>query len=396
MLTTLQSIERRGCRGIAGLVVGLLVVLLAPTSAFAAPKPPAAVPPPGAWVLVDADTGNIIDAANAHVPMRPASLTKVITALTADALLTPDTPIPVSARAAGMPAHNLNMKAGQVWTYTDALHALLLSSANDAAVALSEAAAGSVESFQQRFAATASTLSMADSPVLMDPAGLDDHESVGGGNLVSARDLAIAARALLATPTLAEAVAAREYRFHGVDNVDHRLINHNRLLRTYPGAIGMKTGYTARAGNCLIAVAKRDGRTMISVVLHAVGTSYDPSVALLDKGFATPVAAESAEDHLPAVPKDLRDALSGKATSELSIKRGTTDEVAAGALPSPTKTPAPPDGLRTVLNVATTAPLLAVELPVGLVALLRLRARRRQARRRRARAKARAAAWTKR
>src|SRR5439155_15860080 len=225
------------------------------------------------------------------------------------------------------------MKAGQIWNYTDAMHALLLSSANDAAVALAESAAGSVESFQQRFASTATVLSMADHPVLMDPAGLDDRESVGGGNLVSARDLAIAARALLANPLLAEAVASREYRFHGADNVDHRLINHNRLLRTYPGAVGMKTGYTSRAGNCLIAVARRDGRTMISVVLHAVGTSYDPSVGLLDKGFNTPVSAETPDDRLPDVPKDLRSDLSTK-PAELKVTDAPS-EVAAGPVPNP-------------------------------------------------------------
>jgi D-alanyl-D-alanine carboxypeptidase (penicillin-binding protein 5/6) len=379
-------------------VVVLLVVLMAPASAFAAPKPPPPPPQPGAWILVDADTGNVIDASNDHVPMRPASLTKVITALTADALLTPDTPIPVSARAQSMPAHNLNMKAGQVWTYTDALHALLLSSANDAAVALAEAAAGSVESFQQRFAATATALSMADNPVLMDPAGLDDRESVGGGNLVSARDLAIAARALLATPDLADAVSTRIYRFHGVDNVDHRLVNHNRLLVTYPGAIGMKTGYTAKAENCLIAAAKRDGRTMISVVLHVNGTSYNPSTALLDKGFSTPVTAENVADQLPPVPKDLRDALSGKAQNELQIT-GTpnpngSNEVAAGALPSAVRAPTSPDTLGTIANAATAPPVVVIELGIAVFLILRLRARRRASRRRRARAKARAAALT--
>src|SRR3954453_6306017 len=77
----------------------------------------AKLPPPGAWILVDADTGNIIDAGNAHTPMRPASLTKVITALTAATIIPPDATVPVSARAAGMPADNLNMKTGQVWTF---------------------------------------------------------------------------------------------------------------------------------------------------------------------------------------------------------------------------------------------------------------------------------------
>jgi D-alanyl-D-alanine carboxypeptidase (penicillin-binding protein 5/6) len=348
----------------------------APARKTATTAPPAPPPPPGAWILVDADTGNIIDASNPHMPMRPASLTKVITALVANALIPPDATVPVSARAASMPAHNLNMKEGQVWKYTDALHALLLSSANDAAVALAERASGSVEAFQQSFSAAASELSMADSPVLQDPAGLDDQESVGGGNLISARDLAIAARALLATPELAEAVGSREYRFDGVDNVKHRLINHNRLLVTYPGAVGMKTGYTKRAGQCLIAAARRDGRTMISVVLHANGTAYDPSTALLDKGFATPVAAESTADQLPAVPADLRRAFAPKAAVGTPV-----DRLPVTAAPNT----ADSGVVSTVVNVASTGPALGVESVVGLVALLRVRARRRAKRRRRRR-----------
>jgi D-alanyl-D-alanine carboxypeptidase (penicillin-binding protein 5/6) len=338
--------------------------------------------------VVDADTGNLIEANNAHVPMRPASLTKVITAITAAALIPPDATVPVSPRAAAMPAHNLNMKAGQVWSYTDAMHALLLSSANDAAVALAERAGGTVETFQQQFAATATALGMQDAPVLQDPAGLDDAESVGGGNLVSARDLAIAARALLATPDLADAVSQREYRFDGVDGVAHRLINHNRLLRLYAGAIGMKTGYTKRAGQCLIAAARRDGRTIITVVLKANGSTYDPSMALLDKGFATPLAAESSADRLPAVPRNLTSALRRSLTLSTTVDQPVVapGESAAGALPSPAPAKDGPDTLGTVVNVVSTGPLMAVEIGAGTVGLLRIRARRRQ-RRRRAHAK---------
>ena len=215
----------------------------------------------------------------------------------------PDTDIPVSARAEATPATKINMKAGQTWTLDDTLHALLMSSANDAAVALAERVAGTVEAFQADMERRGGRLNMADSPVLLDPAGLDDSFSVGGGNRISARDLAIAGRALLADPELAGIVAENIARFTGGDGIAHRLVNHNNMLRHYPGAIGMKTGWTVKAGHCLIAAAQRDGRTMLTVVMGAVDM-YGSSTALLDQGFATPVRTEATLPHLPAVPTD--------------------------------------------------------------------------------------------
>jgi D-alanyl-D-alanine carboxypeptidase (penicillin-binding protein 5/6) len=252
-------------------------------------------------VVVDADTGNVIDAGNDRLPLPPASLTKVITALAAVSNLPPDADVPVSDRAAGMPADKMSLKAGQVWTLDELLHALLLASANDAAVALAEKAAGTVEGFQAMFASTAASLGMADNPVLADPSGLDGPEGVEGGNLVSARDLAIAARALLSQPQLAEIVATPVYYFNGPDNVRHRLTNHNRgFLTTYAGAVGVKTGFTHRAGACLIGAARRNGRTMLAVVLHGPNPLLNAE-ALLDKGFATPVEAELTTEALPPI-----------------------------------------------------------------------------------------------
>ena len=178
---------------------------------------------------MDADTGNVVDAGNDRTPLPPASLTKVITALTASTLA-PDTPITVSARAAAAPADKLLLKPGQVWTADELLHGLLISSANDAAISLAEQVGGSLEGFQPIFARTALGLGMADHPVLMDPAGLDGPDGVDGGNLVSARDLAMAGRALLAVPSLAAIVATPVYYFDGPDNVHHRLTNHNKLF----------------------------------------------------------------------------------------------------------------------------------------------------------------------
>jgi D-alanyl-D-alanine carboxypeptidase len=248
-------------------------------------------------VLVDADTGAVISASNDREPKPVASLSKIITALTVVHALKPGTDIPVSLRAEGMPARKINMKAGQVWTLEDALLSMMLSSANDAAVALAERTSGSLEEFMGDLQATATRIGLQDAPVLRDPAGLDDEFSVEGGNLISARDLAIAGRALLNDKRLAQVVASVDARFLGGDGIQHHLINHNRLLKTYPGAIGLKTGFTKRSGRCLVAAAQRDGRTMIAVVIDTYDT-YGAASRLLDQGFATPVSAEPA-DRLP-------------------------------------------------------------------------------------------------
>src|SRR5207248_2647953 len=166
-----------------------------PSGPTTAPPPP---PMPKAWVLVDADTGAVLDQGNAHQPLPPASVTKVLTALIATEQIQPGADIPISAEAQGMPARNMNMKAGQVFKFEDILHALLMVSANDAAVALAEKVSGSRQEFANEMAQTAQRIGMTDNPVLRDPAGLDDEFSNEGGNLLSAHDLAVAARNAMA------------------------------------------------------------------------------------------------------------------------------------------------------------------------------------------------------
>ncbi len=257
-----------------------------------------------AWVVVDADTGNVIAASNDHTPMRPASISKVLTAIMAVQHLPPDAVVPVSPVAAGAEAVDLGMKVGQVWSFTDTLHAMLMLSANDAATALAERVSGSREAFAVEMGRTAAALHLVDNPVLRDPAGLDDEFSVLGGNFVSAYDLAIIARTALAIPAISQIVAMPEYRFTAPDGVVHVIRNVDRGLELYPGAIGIKTGYTKAAGDTFMAAATRDGRTMLAVVLQSPDI-YHSAGALLDLGFATPVANESRVDHLPPVSTSL-------------------------------------------------------------------------------------------
>ncbi|HEX9530043.1 MAG TPA: hypothetical protein VF954_02825 [Acidimicrobiales bacterium] len=330
------------------------------------PTTTAAPVPPKAWILVDADTGKVIDGTDVHTPMRPASLTKILTALAVVESVPPDATIPVSARAEGMPAAKINMKAGQVWSFDDAFHSMLLSSANDAAVALAERADGNLDAFSQHLRQVAAEIGLQDNPTLNDPAGLDDAEfSFGGGNLLSARDLAIATRSALASAEVASAVSDPVYSFVGPDGAHHKLGNHNKLLKLYPGAIGVKTGYTRQAGNTYIGAARRDGRTMIVVLLGASDV-YATTSAYLDKGFATPVSAEPSTDQLPGL-----------------------HTVAFHGQDAGPRTADPPAELGRPATVLTahhqpvwaTPPALALELLTATVGVLRLRARRRRRRR---------------
>jgi D-alanyl-D-alanine carboxypeptidase len=310
--------------------VGAALVLVVPQARAQTASQPA-LPGPKASILVDADTGAILSGVNVHQPLRPASLTKIVTALTAVENLPPGTQVPVSARTEGMPAHNMNMKQGQVWPLEDVLAALLVSSANDAGMALAERVSGSAEAFGAALEATARRLGMSDGPTLRDPSGLDDEFSVEGGNEISARDLAIAARAVLAEPRLAPIVATKVYSFTGPDGVAHRLGNHNRLLKLYDGAIGMKTGYTRRAMHGLVAAATRGGRTMITVILGAPGSTYEPTAALLDYGFSVPVSAETGAEHLPARPRPANPGPVADVAPATAQKGGTAAIAAVGA-----------------------------------------------------------------
>lgn len=324
--------RRRGLArpvALAWVVAGLALPAEAAPTAASTPLPPP--PPPKAWVAVDADTGAVIDAGNEREPRRVASVAKVLTALVVRENLPAGTPVTVSERAASMPARKISLVPGEVWSSDDLMHSLLLVSANDAAVALAEATAGSLESFGGMLDRTAARLGLADSPTLQDPAGLDDEFSVGGGNLLSARDLAIATRAFLAYPEVAAIPAIPEHRFFGGDGENHRLLNHNRLLKTYPGAIGIKTGYTKRAGHSLIAGARRDGRTAIVVVLSAADP-YGSASGLLDRVFATPVTTQAGLDTLPPVVLgDATEPATGEAPAPRAVSTPTAAENHAAA-----------------------------------------------------------------
>jgi D-alanyl-D-alanine carboxypeptidase len=238
---------------------------------------------PAAWLLADLATGQALLEHRADVARRPASTTKMLTALVAVRRLPSNATIPISARAAAVPPTEAGARPGEVWSLADALHGLLLPSGNDIAYALAERVAGTVEAFGGHMQALSNELNLSTASTWRDPAGFDAAGmAVGGGNWSTARDLARVGRAVLADPTLAGIVRTQAYTYRGPYGSPHTISNSNRLLATDPTILGIKTGTTAAAGQCLVAAAQRSGRQVVSIVLGA-SDRYGATTALLNR-----------------------------------------------------------------------------------------------------------------
>ncbi len=226
-----------------------------------------------AFLLADYSTGTVILARNEREPLPPASLTKVMTALIALERASPEEVVVVSERAAQAEGMRMGLLPGQKVRLRTLLYGLLLLSANDAAVAIAEHVAGSVDAFVELMNARAAELGMRDTH-FVNPHGLDAE-----GHLSSAYDLFLLARYALANETFASIVASQALEDEG-----YRFENSNRLLRLYPGADGVKTGTTEAAGECLIASATRGNRRGIAIVLDSPDR-YGEAATLLEYYF---------------------------------------------------------------------------------------------------------------
>jgi D-alanyl-D-alanine carboxypeptidase len=233
-------------------------------------------------IIIDAATGNILSAVNADEPRYPASLTKLMTLyVTFEALrdhrIALGDLVPVSARAAAMSPSKLGLTPATRITVEQAVLGLVTKSANDAAAALGELLGGDEDRFAAMMTLRARALGMAHT-VFRNASGLPDPEQVS-----TARDLALLARHIVTDfPSYYGYFSTRGFIWHG------RMIpNHDHMLDTYPGADGMKTGYTVLAGHNLVTSAQRSGVRLIGVVLGAASnTERDIHMAaLLDQGF---------------------------------------------------------------------------------------------------------------
>jgi D-alanyl-D-alanine carboxypeptidase len=233
-------------------------------------------------IIVDASSGNVLEEVNADQPRHPASLTKLMTLyMTFEALrdrrLTLDSLVPVSAETASVEPSKLGLVPGTRLTVEEAILGLVTKSANDAAAALGEDLGGSEERFAQMMTLRARGLGM-NHTTFQNASGLPDPDQ-----WTTASDLAILARHLIYDfPGYYRYFSTPSFTWH------RRIIfNHDNMLRSYPGADGMKTGYTVASGHNLVTSAVRGGVRLIGVVLGASsnGERDIHMAALLDQGF---------------------------------------------------------------------------------------------------------------
>lgn len=228
--------------------------------------------------LLDASTGQVLYEKNADKKMLIASTTKIMTALVAlrDGVLT-DT-VTVSRNAANTEGSSMYLKAGETLSLEALLYGLMLSSGNDAAVAIAEHVAGSVPAFAERMNALAQAIGMSNSS-FANPHGLNhpDHYS-------TARDMATLANVAMNNETLRRITSTRTVSLAG-----HSMKNHNKLLWNLEGCIGLKTGYTKAAGRTLVTCCERNGRRLIAVTLQD-GDDWNDHRKLYEYGYSTPGA----------------------------------------------------------------------------------------------------------
>jgi len=232
-----------------------------------------------ACVIVD-ESGRVLFARAARAARANASTTKIVTALVVRDHTTTDEVVTVSPVAAGTTGGGLDLAPGEHYRVEDLLYALLLTSSNQAAVALAEHVAGSEAAFVEMMNRTALSLG-ATSTRFVTAHGLDVP-----GHYSSPRDLARFALELLEDPLLAAIVADPQT---SIASPRGRVIleNRNVLLEGYRGATGVKTGYTARAGDVLVASATRGDRSLVAVTMGATSdeAAAREAAALLDKGW---------------------------------------------------------------------------------------------------------------
>ena len=243
-----------------------------------APDPPEVTAE--AWIVYDDTYGQVLAEMDADSRRSVASVTKILTALVVLETVGGDDLVTITDTAASVGESEIGLVAGEAaWTVEELLAALILRSANDAAVALAQHVGGSVAGFAELMNREATRLGLTDSN-FVNPHGLDhaDHYS-------SARDILRISVAAMENPAFSRIAATRSFSLPPTPEGESRVaVNRNDLLATYPGTLGIKTGYTGRALQTLSAVAERDQRRIHVVVLGSQDHFADVTM-LLDYGF---------------------------------------------------------------------------------------------------------------
>jgi len=232
--------------------------------------------PAQAAYLIEANSGRVLYAKNETARLPMASTTKIMTALLAveSGRLTEIVTVP--DEAAGTEGSSMYLRAGEKISLLDLVYGLMLTSGNDAAVAIACFLDGSTAAFAERMNARAKALGLADTH-FVNPNGLHDPD-----HYTTAKDLTLLSAAALRNPFFAEIVSTQYRRTEGTN--PHTLKNKNRLLWEYEGGIGVKTGYTKAAGKCLVFAAERGGMKLVGAILNCP-SMWNTAKSMLDAGF---------------------------------------------------------------------------------------------------------------
>ncbi|MGA7269808.1 MAG: D-alanyl-D-alanine carboxypeptidase family protein [Acidimicrobiia bacterium] len=285
----------KSIRTLAALVAVAMFTLILPAPAPAAPlilpTPPreggvvAPAPPQvsaQSWILYDADAGAVLASSNADQERPMASTTKIMTCLLALKYGNLDDLVTVSRRAADVGESEVGLVPGERLPLRLLMTAMVVRSANDAAMAVAEHIGGSVDRFVDMMNAQAEEMGLQHTH-FENPHGLDT-----AGHYSSAADLLAMGLAVMQYPQFRELARIEQASFPPApDGTQRRLETTNKLLGEYPGTIGVKTGYTGRAGLVMVAAAQRDGRTLFSVVMGSSGSGghFKDAAALMTWGF---------------------------------------------------------------------------------------------------------------
>lgn len=231
-------------------------------------------------VLYEPSNQKFVYSKNADQRRSMASTTKIMTALVAIENSNLSDEVTVTAESVGIEGTSVGLKQGETVSMRDLIYLMMLESANDAASAIAVAVGGSIQGFAKMMNERAQSLEMKNTN-FQNPHGLSDEE-----HYTTASDLALLAAAALENPTFSEIVSTKNYtvKLHN-DEVSFTASNHNKLLRMYDGAIGVKTGFTKKSGRCLVGAATRNGVTLICVTLNAPD-DWNDHMKLFDYGFS--------------------------------------------------------------------------------------------------------------
>ncbi len=225
-------------------------------------------------ILVCANNGTVLFERGADEKLLVASTTKILTAIVVIENCDMDELVEIGAESAGVEGSSMYLRAGETYTVEQLLYGLMLVSGNDAATALALHTAGSIEDFAELMNLKAAELGMTNSQ-FKNPHGLDED-----GHYSTARDLALLACYCMDNEEFKSIVSTRSYQVG-----EQTLVNHNKLLWTCKGAVGLKTGYTSASGRSLVSCVERDGIRFVCVTISDPD-DWDDHMALYDWAFS--------------------------------------------------------------------------------------------------------------